>query len=149
MISFFLGAALIAAYDCQLQAPKAVGFEGEQAKASDIGLPSASLRFSLTFQSGNPVQAHLSWPGDPLTMAGTFPAVSTAPGAYAFSAYSAGPCLFTETACLSQVNLVEGAGGTAKLIITPVALASDEATKTRTPFAVVALGECTRTDQKK
>jgi len=150
MISLLLAAAsVLATYDCQLEAPKAVGFEGGQAKASDIGLPPSSLRFSLTLESGNPIQAKLEWPGDPLTMAGTFPTITTAPGAYAFSAYSSGPCLFTETSCLSQVNMVESGGGTAKLIVTPVALAKDEKAGTRNPFAVIALGECTRTDAKK
>jgi hypothetical protein len=149
MISLLSAAAVLAAYDCQLDAPKAVGFENGQAKASDIGLPPASLQFSLTIESGNPLQAKVEWPGDPLTMAGKFPTISTAPGAYAFSAFSPGPCLFTETSCLSQVNLVDYAGGTARLIITPVALTRDQTAGTRTPFVVVALGQCTRTDAKK
>jgi hypothetical protein len=150
MIGFLAAtASVLAAYNCQLQAPKAVGFEGGQAKASDIGLPPASLQFSLTIESGNPMQAKVDWPGDPLTMAGKFPTISTAPGGYAFSAFSRGPCLFTETSCLSQVNLVDSADGTAKLIVTPVALASDQNTGTRSPFAVIALGQCTRTDTKK
>jgi len=141
-------ASLIAAYDCQLEAPKAVSFEAGQAKASNIGLPPAALRFSIALESGNPMQAKVEWPGDPLTMAGKFPTISTAPGAYAFSAYSHGPCMFTETSCLSQFNLVDSAG-TAKLIVTPVALASDQKAGTRNPFVVVALGQCTRTDGKK
>jgi hypothetical protein len=149
MMIFLAAASLVAAYDCQLDAPKAVGFDGGQAKASDIGLPPASLRFSIRLESGNPMQAKVDWPGDPLTVAGKFPAISTAPGAYAFSAYSPGPCLFTETSCLTQVNLVDAAGGTAKIIITPVALASDRKAGTRTPFAVIALGQCARTDRKK
>ena len=149
MMFFLAAASLIAVYDCQLDAPKAVGFEGGQAKASEIGLPPASLHFSITLESGNPIQAKVDWSGDPLTMAGKFPTISTAPGAYAFSAYSPGPCLFTETSCLSQVNLVDAAGGAANIIVTPVALASDQKTGIRTPFAVIALGRCARTDGKK
>jgi hypothetical protein len=149
MMISMVAATLIAAFDCQLEAPKAVGFEGGQAKASDIGLPPASLHFSLTLESGSPMQAKVNWPGDPLTMAGKFPAISTAPGAYAFSAFSPGPCLFTETSCLSQVNLVESPGGNAKLIVTPVALSRDEKAGTRTPFIVIALGQCSRTDAKR
>ena len=148
MIILLAVASLVAAYDCQLDAPKAVGFEGGQAKASEIGLPPASLHFSIALESGNPMQAKVDWSGDPLTMAGKFPTISTAPGSYAFSAYSPGPCLFTETSCLSQVNLVDTAGGTAKIIITPVALVRDQKAGTRTPFAVIALGQCTRTDGK-
>ena len=143
MIALIAAASLIATYDCELASPKAVGFDGNKATATDIGLPPASLRFSLSFEAGNPIQAKLDWPGDPLTMAGSFPAVQTAPGAYAFSAFSSGPCLFTEQACLSQVNLVDAGGGTAKLIVTPVALATDKQANTRSPFAVVALGTCT------
>jgi hypothetical protein len=142
MMIFLTAATLIAAFDCQLEAPKAVGFEAGQAKASDIGLPPASLRFTVTLETGNPMQAKVDWPGDPLTMAGKFPVISTAPGGYAFSAISSGPCLFTETSCLTQVNLVESTGGNANVIVTPVALASDEKARTRTPFVVVALGQC-------
>ena len=149
MIGFLAAASLVAAYDCQLGPPKAVGFEGGQAKASAIGLPPAVLRFSLTLESGNPMQTKVEWPGDPLTMAGKFPTISTAPGAYAFSAFSHGPCMFTEQACLSQFNLVESAGGTARVIVTPVALSTDQKAATRTPFLVVALGQCTRRDGKK
>lgn len=148
MMIFLAAASLIAVYDCQLTAPKAVGFEAGQAAASTIDLPPASLHFSITLESGNPMQAKVDWPGDPLTMAGRFPTISTAPGAYAFLTYSPGPCLFTETSCLSQVNLVDAAGGTAKIIITPVALASDQS-GTRAPFAVIALGHCVRADAKK
>jgi hypothetical protein len=149
MITFMAAASLIAAYDCQLDAPKAIGFEAGQAKASDIGLPPASLHFTLTLQSGNPIQAKVEWPGDPLTMAGTFPAIISAPGSYAFSAMSPGPCLFTERACLSQVNLVELPNGKASLIISPVALAKDEKSGARAPFAVIVQGMCSRTDSKK
>ena len=146
---FLTAASLVAVYDCQLDAPKAVGFEGRQATASSIGLPPASLHFTIMIESGNPMQAKVDWAGDPLNMAGKFPTISTAPGSYAFSAYSPGPCLFTETSCLSQVNLVDTSGGTAKIIVTPVALVSDQNAGTRTPFAVIAPGQCTRTDEKK
>jgi hypothetical protein len=149
MMIFLAAASLVAAYDCQLDAPKAVGFEGGQATASNIGIPPTSLHFTITLESGNPMQAKVDWSGDPLTMSGKFPIISTAPGSYAFSAFSPGPCLFTETSCLTQVNLVDAAGGTAKIIVTPVALASDQKAGTRTPFAVVAMGQCTRTGGKK
>jgi hypothetical protein len=150
MIGFLIAStSVMAAYNCQLEAPKAIGFEGGQARSSDIGLPAAALQFAITIESGNPMQAKVAWPGDPLTMAGKFPTISTAPGAYAFSAYSHGPCMFTETSCLSQFNLVDSTPETAKLIVTPVALASDKQTGTRNPFAVIALGQCTRTDVKK
>lgn len=62
MMILLAAASLVAAYDCQLDAPKAVGFEGGQAKASNIGLPPASLHFSIAFESGNPMQARLIGP---------------------------------------------------------------------------------------
>jgi len=144
MIGFVAAATLIATYSCQLEAPKAVGFENGNATSSEIGLPPASLQFTVSMNSGNPIQAQLDWAGDPFTMAGKFPAVETAPGAYAFSAFSPGPCLFTEQACLSQVNLVDTGTGDARVIVTPVALTTDKKANTRSPFVVVALGTCTR-----
>jgi len=143
------GASVVAAYACQLDAPRAITLDGDRATASAIGLPPAALQFTLTIEYGNPMQTKVDWPGDPLTMAGKFPTIATAPGAYAFSAYSGGPCMFTEQACLSQFNVVEAAGGTARLIVQPVALTSDQKAGTRNPFAVVATGTCTRTDAKK
>jgi len=148
MIGLVAAASLIATYSCQLQAPKAVGFENGSATSSDIGLPPASLQFTVTVNSGSPIQAQVDWPGDPFTMAGKFPAVETAPGAYAFSAFSSGPCLFTEKACLSQVNLVDTSAGDARVLVTPVAVATDKKANTRSPFVVVALGTCARSAAK-
>jgi hypothetical protein len=149
MIAILAAASLIASYDCQIGAPKALGFEAGRATTSDIGMPPASLRFSVSLESGNPMMATVAWPGDPLTMAGKFPAIATAPGAYAFSAFSSGPCLFTEQACLSQFNLVDLTASSANIIVTPVALTIDEKSKIRTPFAVIATGQCNRTDRAK
>jgi hypothetical protein len=148
MIGIIAAASLIASFDCQLAPPQAVGFENGKAKASDIGLPPASLNFSIALKSGNPPIAQVTWSGDPMQIAGEFPVISTAPGAYAFSSVSSAPCLFTEQACLSQVNLVEGGDGTTRIIVTPVAVAKNESGK-RSPFAVIAEGQCTRTDTKK
>ena len=108
-----------------------------------------SLQFAVSIESGNPPQATVTWSGDPMQAAGRFPAVSTAPGAYAFSTFSGGPCLFTEQACLTQVNLFDGGNGPAHVILTPVALGDDKDKGTREPFAVIVEGQCTRTDGRK
>jgi hypothetical protein len=62
MMMFQAAASLVATYDCQLDAPKAVGFEGGRAEESNIGLPPASLHFTITLESGNPIQAKIDWP---------------------------------------------------------------------------------------
>ena len=139
-------AAVIASYDCELDVPRAVWINGASTTASEIGLPPMSLGFSVAFESGNPALAKVNWAGDPMQIEGQFPAVQSAPGAYAFSAYSPGPCLFTEQACIAQVNLVDRGGGNAQVIVTPVALALDEGSGVRVPFVVVTKGQCTRTD---
>jgi hypothetical protein len=108
-----------------------------------------ALRFTVSIERGNPLLATVAWSGDPMQAAGKFPAVMTAPGAYAFSAYSSGPCLFTEQACLTQFNLVDGGAERAQVILAPVAVTTDRANGTRHPFAAIALGQCTRTDAKK
>ena len=142
-------AAIIAGYDCQIEAPRAIGFDGAKVTGSEIGLPPAALKFRVEIQSGNPMRAKVAWDGDPFDAAGQFPTVSIAPGSYAFSAYSSGPCLFTEQACLSQFNLVDLPNGKANLILAPVALTLDKDKGVREPFAVLARGQCSRTDLKK
>ena len=149
MIGLITAASLLAAYDCQLSTPRAVSMAGANLASSEIGLPPMALRFSVSFAEGNPIKAKVKWDGNPIQVAGEFPAVSTAPGAYAFSAFSHGPCLFTEQACLTQVNLVDGGNKPSLVILTPVALATDKDAGTRSPFAVVAQGQCARTAVKK
>jgi hypothetical protein len=149
MISYvFTAAAALASFNCQLESPRAIGFDGDKATASEIGLPPMARAFSIVIEDGNPKQARVSWPNDPMQMSGKFPAVVTAPGSFAFSAYSSGPCLFTEQACLAQFNLVGTADGSANLIVTPVALATSEDRSSRNPFAVVARGQCKPSGQK-
>jgi hypothetical protein len=65
--------------------------------------------------------------------------------------YSAGPCLFTDEACLNQFSIVDrGEGnGRADLLIVPAALTTDTATKKKTLMTVIMRGECQRTDMKK
>ena len=149
MIPLLTAAAVLAAYDCQLESPRAVTLNGTDATASEIGLPPMALRFTVSIEKGNPLQATVGWSGDPMQAAGKFPAVTTAPGAYAFSAYSSGPCLFTEQACLTQFNIVDAGNQGAHIILTPVAVTTDRDKGTRLPFAAIALGQCTRTDGKK
>jgi len=150
MISLLSAAAtVLAAYNCQLEPLRAVTLSATGATASEIGLPPMALRFTISIEDGNPLQARVAWSGDPMQAAGKFPAVTTAPGAYAFSAYSSGPCLFTEQACLTQFNLVDGGDQPAHIILTPVAVTTDRDKGARHPFAAIALGQCTRTDTKK
>ena len=141
--------AVIAAFSCQVDAPQSVSIVEGTAKANAIGLPAASLKFSLSISAGDPMIAKVEWPGDPMQVAGEVPAISTGPGAYGFSAYSPGPCLFTEKECLTQVNVVETEDGKAQIILAPIAIARDSNSNRRNPFAVLAAGRCIRTDQTK
>ena len=149
IVSILAAATVIASFDCTIEAPQAIGFEGAKITSSAIGLPSATLQFSIRIEDGKPKYAVVDWPNDPMRVAGRFPAITTAPSSYAFSAFSPGPCLFTEQACLTQFNLVETSTGTANLIVSPVALAFDDKTQARSPFAVLARGRCVRLRTKK
>jgi hypothetical protein len=149
MSVLLFAAATLASYNCEIETPRAVSVGGGAMTVSEIGLPPMALRFTVEIRSGNPAKARVNWPGDPMAIQGEFPVLQTAPGSYAFSAVSGGNCLFTEEACLAQVNLVARGDGTATVLITPVALASDKEKGTREAFAVVAAGRCASMDSKR
>jgi hypothetical protein len=151
MIDLLTAAVLIASYNCEVQAPKALGEQDGSVSLSEIGLPPElqQWKFTLSLHQENIVQADIKWPGNPIQAEGKFPAISTAPGAYAFLSMSRGPCLFTETGCTSQFNLADNGKGPADLLITSAALWSDKQANVRTPFVAVIRGKCTRTDSVK
>ena len=148
MITIATAAALLASYDCQLDSPRALMLDGPSVTASELGLPADTMQFSVEIEEGDPITANVKWPKDPMQIGGRFPTIETAPGAYAFSAYSSGPCLLTEKSCISQVSLVEIEKDIARVVITPVALTKNEAAGTRSPFAVIAIGQCRKSEPK-
>ena len=150
MISTLLLTA-IASYNCEVAAPQSVRLTHNSATASVIGLPPAmqKRKFSITID-GDPLEATLNWPGDPMNISGRFPAVSVGGRSYAFPTFSGGPCLFTETSCLSQVTLVDSSDMTANVVIVPSAITfSDVSRKNRAPFIVIIQGTCARSGAKK
>ena len=147
-----LAALMIAAsvvstsYDCTLDVPANLFRGDNKAEVVPIKLPpDYKWAFGLTvFRSQSDVQAEITWPGNPMQIAGKFAALSTAKDAIAFAPFSGGPCLFTETGCLALVQVAEQPDGTANIFVTPAALATDRERDVRSPFLVVAEGKCVR-----
>ena len=140
-------AAVPTHYDCSMEVPKFVHRDGKGAVLGDIGLPVGADGWHFTLaldpgKSGHGVNATVTWPGDPIQIAGKHAAVLTADGAIAFAAASAGPCTFTESMCLTMVNMARQPDNSIKFILLPSALATDTEAKTREPFIVVAEGSC-------
>jgi len=144
-------AAILGAYACELDAPRAITLypTGDVAAASQIGLLSMVRRFRIEIRDGTPLMAKVDWPGDPMQVAGKFPAIRSAPGAFAFSAFSTGPCLFTEGPCLTQVTLVDNGTEPPQAVIAPAAVAK-KGDKGDLRFALPVLAEarCTRAEPK-
>ncbi len=147
MMAFALAAAIApVSYDCTLDVPASLYRSDGKTEVNPIRLPP---EFKWTFAlkvttSTSGVAAEVVWPNNPVQIAGKFPALSTAKGSIAFAAYSAGPCLFTESGCLALVQVVGQADGNAKIIVTPSAVGTDVGKDTRLPFLVVAEGTCLR-----
>jgi hypothetical protein len=143
----FATASTFATYDCTVQPPATLRLEGSSAQVTPIQFPGVTekdWKFSLRVLKGDGYDAEVKWPSNPMQIEGKFPALITADGSIAFSAYSTGPCLFTETMCMSLVHLVDHGAGSADLIISPTALATAEDGKSRNPFIVVIQGRCSR-----
>ncbi|WP_034161251.1 hypothetical protein [Sphingomonas sp. ERG5] len=139
-------------YDCSIEAPKALNRTGENATLSSLtlqGVAATGAKFQVKVTSGEKAAAEVVWPENPMQIAGKFATLPTAKGSVAFSAYSAGPCLFTEQMCMSLVQLVDQPDGTAKIIVTPSALWTDKKADSREPFIVIAEGNCTRAGKSK
>jgi len=149
MIALFLAAATFSAdYDCALDAPKALDHKDGVTSLNPIGFPGVAegnWKFQAKVRRDDEgAHAAITWPGDPIQIAGEFPAMPTADGSIAIMTFSSGPCMFTETGCLALVNLVDRGDGSAKVIITPSALWSDKANNSRDPFIVLIEGTCRR-----
>ncbi len=142
----------VTAYDCAVPPPKMLNVQGGVASLTTIGLPgndAAGWKFRIERSAGKDARAKVIWPADPMQIAGNWPLISTGKDAYAFAPVSAGPCLLTETACLSTVQLIDQPDGGARIMIQPTAFSSDEAAGTRLPFIVVIEGACTRAGENK
>ena len=153
ILAMAAAASSFLSYDCVLEVPKRIERAGKTAAVNAIqfpGIAEDSWRFRISIdEHADEMTANVEWPANPMQIAGKFAALSTGKGAYAFATYAGGPCLFTETGCMSLINLTKQVDGTAKLIVTPVALATDRESDRREPFIVVAEGRCTAAGDRK
>jgi hypothetical protein len=154
LLALALGAAdFNATYDCTLDAPRTLREEAGKVLLTPIqfpGVAEGAWKFRATVtRDKKGLFIDIAWPDNPIQLAGKFAGLPTADGSFAFAPYSTGPCMFTESACLSLVNLVDAGDGTAKVIIQPSALASDKANNSREPFVAVIEGKCTRSGNSK
>jgi hypothetical protein len=143
-------AAAATAYACTLSAPAAVTVDGDKATVGRIdGLPAQAMNFRMDLRAGKNLEAIVTWPNSPLQIEGKAAALTTGQGGVAFVIVGPGPCLFTETSCISLVHLVDTSSTTATAMISPTAMSTDEAKKTRAPFLVSAVAQCTRSEGTK
>ncbi len=142
------GAVVLGVYNCEIQPPRSMKVEQDNASLHVIGFPAEmqKWKFSVSIADGNPLQATVTWPGNPMQAEGTFPALTTSEASYAFTAYTTGPCMFTETGCLTQFNIVDNKDGTANVIVTPSAIATfvEGKERKRGPLLVLITGTCSR-----
>jgi hypothetical protein len=151
MIGFLMAVAAVASrtnYDCTMEVPKAITRNADAASVRELEFPqvtSADWRFTLMLdkgQGGKGIDATVVWKNDPIQLAGKHAALVTADGSITFMAFSGGPCMFTESMCMSLVNMARQPDATIKFIVLPAALATDEKANARRPFIVVAEGSC-------
>jgi hypothetical protein len=152
MIGLAMALAALAnstSYDCTMEVPKTIARKGDAAEARQIlfspQLTPADWRFVLTLgkgEGGKGIDATITWAGDPIQLAGKHAALTTADGAIAFTTFSTGPCMFTESMCMSLVNMARQPDNTIKFIVLPAALATDRKANTRRPFVVISEGVC-------
>ena len=139
-------------YNCHLNAPLALSREGETVKLTEInfpGLDAEPWNFSVEIKVGKknePDQAVVSWPSNPIQIAGQFPVLPTASGALAFTTAGFGGCMFTVKGCLAVVQIVEQELGKAKISVLPTALWTDGATNKSEPFVAIIDGICSWKD---
>ena len=116
--------------------------------AHQIDFPQVSdsdWRFTLSVTSNDDgINARVDWPSNPIQIAGEFAGLPTADGSFAFTAFSQGPCAFTESMCMSLVHVIEQQSGQTRIVINPAAMASIEGANSRAPLTVLIEGTCTR-----
>ena len=150
-----VAALLLAAAAGTLSGPFDCTFE-RQAVVDESGVQSGAVvnfededrdnwRFSVRIQENRnrPPQFIVTWPANPIQIAGTHTGIDLAPGHVAFVAISPPPCMFTEINCMALVQLSARADGSAAFTIMPTGLAADE-TGGRTQFHVIFTGSCRR-----
>jgi hypothetical protein len=146
MIALAMAAsALSGSYDCTIERQAVVTEAGVQ-PGNAVSFPEAerdNWRFSVRLRENRNAapQVEVRWPANPIQIAGTHPALDMAPGHVAFIAMARGPCMFTETNCMSLIQLSAREEGGAFFTIMPAGLSRDEA-GVRTQLHVIFTGAC-------
>lgn len=143
MMSLF-ALAVIATYDCEVAKPMMITMADGKVSAATLGFPAATdkWKFTVTVDGGDPLQATIAWPGNPLKAEGKFPAMPTSTGSLVIVAAGARPCVLTEGGCLNQISIVNTGETSAAVQIVPAAIG-----KTPTgavPLLVATQGTCKR-----
>jgi hypothetical protein len=141
-------AALTGRYDCTIERQAVITETGVQPgdAVSFEGADRGNWRFAVRLRENRNAAPgiEVSWPANPIQIAGTHAALDVGPGHLAFIAMARGPCMFTETNCMALIQLSARADGSAAFTIMPTGLAGDERTG-RTQLHVIFTGVCRRT----
>ena len=92
-------------------------------------------------------EAVIAWPRSPIQLEGSSAPLPTGPTSSAYLFFSEGPCLFTESACMTMVHSSQQPTGELEIQIQPTALTRDE-TGARHPFNVQMAGTCVPKDSQ-
>ncbi|ATY31313.1 hypothetical protein [Sphingomonas psychrotolerans] len=154
VLAFFAAvAATTSSYDCTIETPQALSrTSATSATINPIGFPEGTDDWKfriLVSKDDKGAQAEVIWPKNPIQIAGKYAALPIAEGSLAFVAMSGGPCLFTDQACATMVQLVDQPGGTATILLTPTALSTEKDTGKRSTFIVLTGGICNRSEKSK
>ncbi len=137
-----LAASLPGSYDCTIERQAVVTETGVQ-PGDAVQFPEAdrdAWRFSVRVRTpaNAAPEVRVEWPANPIQIAGTHPGLDLAPGHVAFMAMARGPCMFTETNCISLIQLSAREDGSAAFTIMPAGLAGP------TQLHVIFIGSCRR-----
>lgn len=134
-------------YACALENPVSFLREGETAKVMRIETGSSDWKFKVNIiasKSKNELSyAEVIWPTDPIQIAGKYPYIPTSEVSGVITAISGGPCTFTESACVTMIQIVDQSESKSKVMILPSAIGGD-ATTGREPFVALLEGECAK-----
>ena len=147
-----LAADFSATYDCTVSPPRNLHEANGRIEANRIEFPQFSdddwvFSVSVTINDSG-LNAVVNWPRDPIQIAGRFAGLVTADGSFAFTAYSQGPCAFTESMCMSLVHVIEREVGPTRIVISPAAMATIRETNSREPMHVLIEGTCARRETR-
>jgi hypothetical protein len=149
-MSAMLTAAMLAAnlsgsYACAVDRQIIINEAGVNEPNAQVrfeGVGQGDWRFGIRVSGTETPSVAIAWPANPVNIAGTFRAMTLAPGQIAFAAGSRGPCMFTEQACVSVFELSAHDDGSAAFSILPAGSVNDHALGSRRIFHVILMGSC-------